>query len=47
MPSTVTWSLPGGHWLQTFSNAPWGQRDFRLLDPSGYYLRVTSRKVQA
>ena len=26
---------------------PWGQRDFRLLDPSGYYLRVTSRKVQA
>jgi lactoylglutathione lyase len=22
---------------------PWGLRDFRLLDPSGYYLRVTER----
>lgn len=22
---------------------PWGRRDFRILDPSGYYLRVTAR----
>ena len=22
---------------------PWGLRDFRLVDPSGYYLRVTER----
>lgn len=22
---------------------PWGLRDFRLVDPSGYYLRVTNR----
>jgi catechol 2,3-dioxygenase-like lactoylglutathione lyase family enzyme len=22
---------------------PWGLRDFRLLDPDGYYIRVTSR----
>jgi lactoylglutathione lyase len=22
---------------------PWGLRDFRLLDPSGYYLRITER----
>ena len=22
---------------------PWGLQDFRLLDPSGYYLRVSSR----
>jgi lactoylglutathione lyase len=22
---------------------PWGLRDFRVLDPSGYYLRVTER----
>ena len=22
---------------------PWGLRDFRLLDPNGYYLRVTDR----
>lgn len=24
------------------SAQPWGQRDFRLLDPSGYYVRLTS-----
>ena len=23
---------------------PWGLRDFRILDPSGYYLRVTARE---
>jgi lactoylglutathione lyase len=22
---------------------PWGLRDFRLLDPAGYYLRITDR----
>jgi lactoylglutathione lyase len=22
---------------------PWGMRDFRIVDPDGYYLRVTSR----
>jgi len=22
---------------------PWGLRDFRLLDPDGYYWRVTTR----
>jgi lactoylglutathione lyase len=22
---------------------PWGVRDFRVLDPSGYYLRITER----
>ena len=21
---------------------PWGQTDFRLIDPDGYYIRVTS-----
>ncbi|MDT0263150.1 VOC family protein [Jatrophihabitans lederbergiae] len=24
---------------------PWGLRDFRLLDPSGYYLRITERRA--
>ena len=24
---------------------PWGLRDFRLLDPSGYYWRITSSSV--
>ncbi len=25
------------------SNQPWGLRDFRILDPDGYYWRITSR----
>jgi catechol 2,3-dioxygenase-like lactoylglutathione lyase family enzyme len=25
------------------SDRPWGLRDFRLLDPSGYYWRITNR----
>lgn len=25
---------------------PWGVRDFRVLDPSGYYVRVTDRTGQ-
>ena len=32
------WPLSGA--LQT---QPWGLTDFRLLDPDGYYLRITSR----
>lgn len=24
---------------------PWGLRDFRIVDPSGYYLRVTDRAL--
>lgn len=24
---------------------PWGLRDFRLVDPDGYYVRVTGRKT--
>ena len=29
--------------LEDIALRPWGLRDFRLLDPSGYYLRITSR----
>jgi lactoylglutathione lyase len=25
------------------TNQPWGLRDFRVIDPSGYYLRLTER----
>lgn len=25
------------------TDRPWGLRDFRIIDPDGYYLRVTSR----
>jgi lactoylglutathione lyase len=24
-------------------NRPWGLKDFRVLDPAGYYLRITDR----
>jgi predicted enzyme related to lactoylglutathione lyase len=35
----------GARWplAQDLTLQPWGRRDFRLLDPSGYYLRVTER----
>lgn len=26
------------------NDRPWGLTDFRLIDPDGYYIRVTSRK---
>lgn len=29
--------------LSPLQDRPWGQRDFRLADPDGYYIRVTSR----
>ena len=32
------WPLEGG-----LREQPWGLRDFRLHDPDGYYLRLTSR----
>jgi lactoylglutathione lyase len=28
---------------EELTDRPWGLRDFRLLDPDGYYWRVTSR----
>ena len=28
---------------EDLAGRPWGLRDFRLLDPSGYYWRITSR----
>jgi lactoylglutathione lyase len=36
--------VESGHAVVTpLNERPWGQRDFRLADPDGYYLRVTSR----
>lgn len=29
--------------VEELQSRPWGLRDFRLLDPSGYYLRITDR----
>lgn len=28
---------------QPLTDQPWGLRDFRILDPDGYYIRLTSR----
>ncbi|MDA8297699.1 MAG: VOC family protein [Actinomycetota bacterium] len=35
---TAGWPIAEG-----IEQRPWGLRDFRLLDPSGYYLRITNR----
>lgn len=32
----------GHSFVETVQERPWGLRDFRLADPDGYYLRVTS-----
>jgi lactoylglutathione lyase len=29
--------------IEPLRDRPWGARDFRLVDPDGYYVRVTSR----
>jgi lactoylglutathione lyase len=29
--------------LEPLQDRPWGLRDFRISDPDGYYLRITSR----
>jgi lactoylglutathione lyase len=31
--------------LEPLRDRPWGLRDFRISDPDGYYLRVTSRSA--
>ena len=31
--------------LEPLQERPWGLRDFRISDPDGYYLRVTSRQA--
>jgi hypothetical protein len=31
-----------GGQFEPLSARPWGQTDFRLIDPDGYYIRVTS-----
>ena len=28
---------------EDLGDRPWGLRDFRVLDPAGYYLRITDR----
>ena len=30
--------------IEPIGDRPWGTRDFRLVDPDGYYVRVTSRR---
>jgi catechol 2,3-dioxygenase-like lactoylglutathione lyase family enzyme len=33
----------GGH-VEPLADQPWGLRDFRLVDPDGYYVRITSHR---
>lgn len=32
--------------LEPLQDRPWGLRDFRMADPDGYYLRITSTLVE-
>jgi lactoylglutathione lyase len=31
--------------LESLRERPWGLRDFRICDPDGYYLRITSQQA--
>ena len=33
-----------GGQIQDIADQPWGLRDFRVIDPDGYYVRVTESK---
>jgi hypothetical protein len=35
-------AVPDGGQVERLAARPWGQTDFRLVDPDGYYVRVTS-----
>jgi len=35
-------AVPCGGQIEQLTARPWGQTDFRLIDPDGYYIRVTS-----
>ena len=37
----------GFHLAEPPRKRPWGLRDFRLADPDGYYVRVTTRSPEA
>ena len=36
---------PYGGTIEPLAERLWGARDFRLIDPDGYYVRVTSRTL--
>jgi catechol 2,3-dioxygenase-like lactoylglutathione lyase family enzyme len=35
-------AMAHGGQIESLAARPWGQSDFRLIDPDGYYIRVTS-----
>jgi catechol 2,3-dioxygenase-like lactoylglutathione lyase family enzyme len=35
-------AMSQGGQVESLTARPWGQTDFRLIDPDGYYVRVTS-----
>jgi lactoylglutathione lyase len=37
--------VTGAGWplVEDLQDRPWGLKDFRILDPAGYYLRITDR----
>jgi hypothetical protein len=45
LPWTL-WSGPAFRLVEPPLDRPWGLRDFRVADPDGYYLRVTTRSPE-
>jgi lactoylglutathione lyase len=39
----ASWAARHGGDVEPPTDQPWGLRDFRIADPDGYYVRVTSR----
>ena len=38
----TSWAARHGGDVEPVADQPWGLRDFRIIDPDGYYVRVTS-----
>ena len=43
MPNATGSGMPAGRSSEDIVRRPWGLQDFRVIDPDGYYLRITHR----
>lgn len=37
--------VAGGYWAGAIKRQPWGDRDFRVTDPDGYYVRLSEGRA--
>jgi hypothetical protein len=43
-PGPIRSKRAGERVVEPIRTQPWGLRDFRIVDPDGYYLRVTTKE---